>query len=357
MTVANDNGGVDASDDPAIQNGLKCLGGFISQSKAAAGIQRVGGRNIDAFVSNLYFMWSVERVGVIYGLETIGNNDWYAWGSDALVKSQNADGSWTGSGYPGATPELSTCFALLFLSRANVAKDLTAKLQGKIKDPGVSTLKGRKDITQVLPDRSQPAPTPAPTLPPTQGDVTHPLGIAVASTEPVPVSLIVDPPSATVTGDDFDSEAKRLTDAMVGASATYRPTLLVQLRDTKGGVYTEALARSAARLNGEQRQQVREALARRLTRMTAASLREMLKDDNLEVRCGAAAAVGIKGDRELFPNLIDALSDADALVMMAARTSLRTLSGKDFGPEAEASAENKTQAANAWRTWWAVQPK
>src|SRR5262249_35179387 len=28
---------------------------------------------------NLYFLWSVERVGVLYGLPRIGDKDWYRW--------------------------------------------------------------------------------------------------------------------------------------------------------------------------------------------------------------------------------------------------------------------------------------
>src|SRR5262249_49768549 len=29
---------------------------------------------------NLYFMWSLERVAVLYDLATIGQKDWYRWG-------------------------------------------------------------------------------------------------------------------------------------------------------------------------------------------------------------------------------------------------------------------------------------
>ena len=43
--------------------------------------------------------------------------------------------SWTRSKYHGANAEVSTCFALLFLSRANVAKDLTTILKGQFTDP------------------------------------------------------------------------------------------------------------------------------------------------------------------------------------------------------------------------------
>ena len=43
---------------------------------------------------DFYFLWSLERVGVIYGLEKIGNIDWYDLGADELVATQHANGGW-----------------------------------------------------------------------------------------------------------------------------------------------------------------------------------------------------------------------------------------------------------------------
>jgi hypothetical protein len=80
-----------------------------------------------------YLLWSLERVGVAYGLVTIGGKDWYGWGRDYLVAAQKKDGSWQGEfGAYGAD----TCFALLFLRRADLAPDLSAALRGKVLDPG-----------------------------------------------------------------------------------------------------------------------------------------------------------------------------------------------------------------------------
>ena len=78
---------------------------------------------------NLYFLWSVERVGVIFNLKKIGGQDWYTWGSEILVANQDANGSWAEGRFHGSHPVVNTSFALLFLKRANLAKDLTAKLQ------------------------------------------------------------------------------------------------------------------------------------------------------------------------------------------------------------------------------------
>ena len=78
-------------------------------------------------------MWSVERVAVLYGLRTIGGMDWYEWGVDNLLPTQQADGSWDDI----HSKIVDTCFALLYLKRANVAHDLSKVLQsmGGARDP------------------------------------------------------------------------------------------------------------------------------------------------------------------------------------------------------------------------------
>jgi hypothetical protein len=79
-------------------------------------------------LKDLYFLWSVERVAVLYSLSTIGENDWYRWGVEMLIANQQKRGFWTGGGYPGSSSTLDTCLALLFLKRADLVPDLTAKL-------------------------------------------------------------------------------------------------------------------------------------------------------------------------------------------------------------------------------------
>lgn len=98
--------------DPAITRGLRVLGAALEPGN----------------FRNLYFLWSVERVAVLYNLRTIGNKDWYSLGADHLLAAQQADGSWAQSGYFGSTAPLDTCFAVLFLKRANLVQDLTDRL-------------------------------------------------------------------------------------------------------------------------------------------------------------------------------------------------------------------------------------
>jgi hypothetical protein len=80
-------------------------------------------------MADLYFLWSLERVAVLYGLKTIDGHDWYAWAREVLLAHQQDRGHWQGGLYPGNTPTIDTCFALLTLLQANLAKDLTTKLE------------------------------------------------------------------------------------------------------------------------------------------------------------------------------------------------------------------------------------
>jgi hypothetical protein len=108
-----------AADDPIAKAALAALGGVLKQA------DQWPGAPINA---DLYFFWSLERVGVIYDLDVIGGVNWYDWGSRRLLMMQGPDGQWHGQGkwkYEGA---VATSFAILFLSRANVAGDLTSEV-------------------------------------------------------------------------------------------------------------------------------------------------------------------------------------------------------------------------------------
>ena len=59
----------------------------------------------------LYYMYALERAGMLYGTEVIGAHKWYPEGAKVLIDTQKADGSW-GDG------TVDTCFAILFLKRA-----------------------------------------------------------------------------------------------------------------------------------------------------------------------------------------------------------------------------------------------
>ena len=59
-----------------------------------------------------YYLYALERVGMISGLRNFGPHDWYRQGAEFLVAQQRPDGSW------GNQPS-DTAFALLFLAKGN----------------------------------------------------------------------------------------------------------------------------------------------------------------------------------------------------------------------------------------------
>jgi hypothetical protein len=66
-----------------------------------------------------YYMYALERAGILYGTDRFGAQDWYAKGSRALLENQHLDGSWAGK--DGGNETNDTCFAILFLRKATRA--------------------------------------------------------------------------------------------------------------------------------------------------------------------------------------------------------------------------------------------
>jgi len=64
-----------------------------------------------------YYLYSLERVGVLYGIRKFGDHDWYQEGALVLVHQQRDDGSWN---LYVDIPVLDTAFALLFLKKATI---------------------------------------------------------------------------------------------------------------------------------------------------------------------------------------------------------------------------------------------
>jgi hypothetical protein len=159
--------------DPLILNGFAALSKNIGVP---------AGRTRDLPLVNMYMLWSIERVAVLYNLPTIADKDWYLWGAEILVANQAPQGNWPADGgYPGQTPMANTCLALLFLRRANLVSDLTAVLE--IKPDELA-----KDIAdKVAPKEKKPPDSPAAgTVPPTQPppDSSPPGGLDGKPTQP-----------------------------------------------------------------------------------------------------------------------------------------------------------------------------
>ena len=126
--------------DEGIASGLRALGRYMEDPYDLRG-DGLGAKDFTLGPKgslNLYFLWSVERVGVLLNLKTIGGKDWYRWGVDLLLPAQKDDGSWIGRGN-GISPVIDTSMALLFLKRSDLLPDLRETLQKRLKitDPGL----------------------------------------------------------------------------------------------------------------------------------------------------------------------------------------------------------------------------
>ncbi len=75
-----------------------------------------------------YFLWSTERLGVLLGLDKFGGVDWFAKGSESLIKTQKMDGSWPEEHNDKGLSQ--TSFAILFLRKANLGSDISRLLEG-----------------------------------------------------------------------------------------------------------------------------------------------------------------------------------------------------------------------------------
>jgi hypothetical protein len=324
--------------DPSVRPGLLALGSLMDVAMLPpARVQRQLGLDLgqgqparqgnSLNQSQNYFLWSLERVAVAYGLETIGNKDWYGRGAELLLATQNQDGSWDND-LTGAAVE--TAFGLLFLQRANLAPDLSATLKGKIRDPGTRNLRTGGVIGDKPKDRNR------------KGATSKDASEARLNDPARPRLRMDDPdPRSDAQHKDADPEAVRLSTQLVEASAENQPALLSKLHDTEGNVYTQALALAIPQLAGKIRTAARDALADRLADMTAATLRDKLDDPDSEIRRAAALACALKNDKHFIPKLIELLEDRQTSVARAARAALQKLTKQNFGPE-----------AREWRDWW-----
>ncbi len=325
----------DISKDKNLSKGLEALGAVIDNPRGLkpAGAVKTVGPQVGPPVfdpanrvgkRSFYFLWSLERVAVALDLKTIGNKDWYNWGAEILLESQAPDGSWNGDYGVGG---VDTCFALLFLKRANLVHDLTAHIKGKITDPGERMLSGGGGRGKTL------------------GRAKMSSGIETKDAKPIEKPL--HKASSTESG--------QLADRLLKANSRSRDSILETMESGKGVHYTEALAQAIPSLDGETRKKAREALANRLTRMKDETLQEYFQDEDPEIRRAAAIAAGQKDSKTLVLAVIALLRDPEDSVVRAARASLKSLTGKDFGPAASATREERDQAVQKWVDWWSKQ--
>lgn len=149
----------------------------------------------------------------------------------------------------------------------------------------------------------------------------------------------------------FSIRSIRLADTLCQGGPRTREELIEKFKTAKDVEFTEALAIAAAKLTGDWQAKVREAFAIRLTRMTAATLTDYLRDPNREIRRAAALACGTKESKAHIHELIRLLADDDSLVAQGARVSLKRITGLDHGPDIGVAPKDRITSVLAWRAW------
>ena len=245
---------------------------------------------------HLYYLYGLERAASLGNYEKVGGHDWYTEGYRVILKSQNADGSWTDIG--GATA--STCFATLFLMRA------TEKL---------------------VPKAAPPKPTPKA---PTVGG-----GLQVGGR-----GLPTDLGNVETTGGNITAKK---TD-------TPLDKLLAELENPKSQKVESAQAALVEAVQVGQRDQL---IGQKDL------LLKLAKDSRVDVRRTAFWALGRCNDLRVAPVLIQGLMDADYDAAVEARNALCVLSRRPRGfglPDdliaklpANASQAEKESAFERWR--------
>ena len=105
---------MDVKRDPAIASGLSWLTSHFTVTENYGPPEH---RPAGTAEFIYYYLYALERAGILCGTETLGTHAWYPEGAKFLVEKQSADGQWEHGG-DWNKPVWNTCFAILFLKRA-----------------------------------------------------------------------------------------------------------------------------------------------------------------------------------------------------------------------------------------------
>ena len=121
LVIARHHLGLDkTAADPAVVKGLEWLAGYFTVEN------NPGYNSVSAPHDLYYFLYGMERVGVLAGTEFLGDHEWYPKGARYLLAQQAGDGSWLSAKSPPTGDDsrkryLDTCYAILFLRRATLS--------------------------------------------------------------------------------------------------------------------------------------------------------------------------------------------------------------------------------------------
>ena len=106
--------------DPEVQSGMA----WIAQNFSVTEHPEYSKGHGNTFIN--YYLYGLERAGILFDTRHFGRHDWYAEGAAYLLEAQKPDGSWGGNANSRYEPVWDTCFAILFLKRATRSLDVAS---------------------------------------------------------------------------------------------------------------------------------------------------------------------------------------------------------------------------------------
>lgn len=341
----NLRGNFDPAKDPFLLRGLQALGSCTGV-QAGAGKQAYFPRLGNQAGQSYYFLWSLERVARGLGLATLARKDWYAWGAEIIVASQSPEGGWDGD-YREYFAD--TSFAILFLTKANLAQDLTTLLRGSVNDPGVVELRtggvGGTGLVDLATKKG--------------------LGLAIggkgegASQGKMKYNQTKkDTPGKTVTtpnpkdNQPIDSHASQLK----SPNQAMFMEALESLKNGKGVEFSLTLAKTIPELAEDRKLSARRALAERLAGFSPATIASYLDNPLPEARAGAINALALREIDTYLEAIVDHLGDPSPWVRKCSLLALKQLAGKEFPPQFDSSPDDPIKLIAAWKSFLKSRP-
>ena len=188
--------GLKPETDPKTVNAFKAI-----SASAGEPVGRTDNRPTPKAAGGMYYLWALERIGVLYDVALIGKKDWYQWAAEILVGHQNLDGSWTDGGFHGESPVVNTALAVLILKRANFTAGLNKRLR---LDSSALTAKVSGEVAPVKKEEPKAAP-PVATVP-----IDVPAMPVLTPPTPAPKPVETPPPAATTAAPAAPKESSNL---------------------------------------------------------------------------------------------------------------------------------------------------
>lgn len=112
------NSGIGYKENSHVKNGLKWLGDNFTVSTNPNYKTPPDTDKAKYFKWLYYYLYALERAGVLYGTEKFGSHEWYIEGAKYLLNEQKQDGHWAEKEDQAQQTIVDTCWAILFLKRA-----------------------------------------------------------------------------------------------------------------------------------------------------------------------------------------------------------------------------------------------